>query len=69
MSRIKYSCPKCAHKEFEVGQFRAAGGFWAKVFDIQNRKFTTVSCKRCSYTEIYKADASELGSVFDFFVG
>ncbi|MBC8481186.1 MAG: GTP-binding protein [Planctomycetes bacterium] len=30
-------------------------------------EFTTVTCKRCSYTEIYKADSSTIGNIFDFF--
>lgn len=69
MRNLKYTCPKCGHHRCEVGEFRAAGGFWSKVFDIQNKKFSTVSCERCSYTEIYKASSNQLGSIFDFFVG
>ena len=53
--------------EYEVGQFRAAGGFLSKVFDVQSQRFSTVTCSRCSYTEIYKTDTSMLGNVFDFF--
>ena len=35
-------------------QLRAAGGFWTKIFDIQSRELTTVSCEKCGFTEIYK---------------
>ena len=66
MGNPGYQCPKCRNTEYEAGQFRAAGGFWTKVFDVQNRKFTTVTCSRCRYTEIYQADSSTLGSIFDF---
>lgn len=65
----KFKCPKCNNSQYEVDEFRAAGGFWTKVFDIQNKRFTTVTCTRCKYTEIYKVKSSELGNVFDFFVG
>ncbi|MCP4611072.1 MAG: GTP-binding protein [Planctomycetes bacterium] len=69
MAILKYTCPKCQNREYETGEFRAAGGFWTKVFNIQNKKFTTVICTRCRYTEIYQADSNKLGSLFDFFVG
>ena len=62
-----WQCPKCAHLEFDTDVFRATGGMFAKVFDVQNRKFTTVTCERCRYTEIYRVKSSALGSVFDFF--
>jgi len=45
----------------------ATGGFWSKVFNMQNRKFTSVSCARCHYTEFYAADSSQLGNIFDLF--
>jgi len=67
MKALKYACPKCSNKQYEVGQFRAAGGLWSKIFDIQSRKFTTVTCDRCKYTEIYKANSKMLGNIFDFF--
>ena len=63
----KWRCPKCANAEFETGQFRAVGGNLSRLFDVQNRKFTTVSCTRCGFTEIYKASSSALGKVFDLF--
>jgi predicted nucleic-acid-binding Zn-ribbon protein len=50
-----------------MGEARMAGSFWAKIFDIQNRKFTTVTCEKCSYTEFYQTPANKMGNVFDFF--
>ena len=67
MKHEKWSCPKCSNDEFETDIFQATGGTFAKLFDVQNKKFTTVSCTRCQYTEIYKADTSRLGNIFDFF--
>lgn len=64
-----YKCVKCQHTEYETDEFRATGGNFAKIFDVQNKKFTTVSCKQCGYTEIYKGTTSTLGNVFDFFAG
>ncbi len=69
MHSDKYECPKCQNREYRKDEFRATGGFWTKIFDIQNKKFTTVTCTRCSYTEIYKVSSSKLENVFDFFTG
>jgi len=67
MSHLNYHCPKCQHTRYETGQMRATGGFLTKIFDVQSKRFTTVTCKQCRYTEIYKADSSMLGNIFDFF--
>ena len=67
MQHDNWSCPKCQNREFETSQFRATGGNFAKIFDVQNRRFTTVTCTRCAYTELYRADSSTLMNVFDFF--
>ena len=68
MSQQKgWNCPKCGNTDFETSVMRATGGRFAKIFDIQNRKFTTVTCTRCRYTEFYMGDTSKLGNVLDFF--
>ncbi len=67
MQHQNWNCPKCGHRDFETDQFRATGGNFARFFDIQNKRFTTVSCTQCHFTEIYRTDSSTLGNVFDFF--
>ena len=67
MQTLDYKCPKCSHTQYEVGEFRATGGFLTKVLDVQSKKFTTVTCTNCKYTEIYKASSSMLGNIFDLF--
>ncbi len=62
-----YTCPKCENKMYKVGELRATGGFFSKIFDIQNQKYTSVTCKRCTYTEFYKTKTSGISNVFDFF--
>ena len=62
-----YKCPKCGNPEYETDQLRSTGGFLSKLFDVQNKRFTTVTCRRCRYTELFKADSSMLGNIFDFF--
>lgn len=67
MEQLNYTCPKCSNTQYEVGEIRAAGGFWSKIFDVQGRRFTTVTCSICKYTEIYAAESSMLGNIFDLF--
>lgn len=67
MEHANYKCPKCGNRTFETDEFRATGGIWTKLLDIQNKRFTTVSCTQCHYTEIYKTESSTIGNIFDFF--
>ncbi|BBB33039.1 conserved hypothetical protein [Thermotomaculum hydrothermale] len=62
-----YVCPKCGNREYKKGEMRATGGFFSKIFDVQNKRFTTISCTVCGYTEFYAKDSSTLGNIFDFF--
>lgn len=63
-----WSCPKCNNNQYEIDQFRATGGMLSKMFDIQNKHFTTVTCTQCTFTELYKTKSSNIENVFDFFV-
>ncbi len=67
MEHNNWQYSKCQNKEFASDQFAATGGGLTKFFNIQSKKFTTVTCTRCKYTEIYKTDTSTLGNVLDFF--
>ncbi len=63
---INFVCPKCRNTQCEIDQMRATGGALAKIFDVQNKKFTSVTCTRCRYTEFYKTDTTTIGNIFDF---
>ena len=68
MQHENRSCPKCDHKEYKVGEIRVAGSFWTKIFNVQNKKYASVSCSKCFYTELYKDQpSSRLANAFDFF--
>lgn len=69
MEKHPFSCAKCGHHAFNSDQFQATGGFWAKIFDIQNKKFITISCEQCGFTEIYKDKTSTGENVLDFLIG
>jgi hypothetical protein len=63
----KYTCPKCNNRQYEMGEIRTTGSFMMKLFNIQNIKFTTVTCTKCQYTELYKTSSNKFGNVVDFF--
>lgn len=62
-----YQCPKCNGRKPEVDEIRTTGSGFTKYFNIQNRRFTAVSCAHCGFTEFYKgAMHSGASSVLDF---
>ncbi|MCW0481970.1 zinc ribbon domain-containing protein [Gaoshiqia sediminis] len=62
-----YQCPKCGGRKVEVDRIRTTGDGFTRFFNIQNRRFTAVSCSACGYTEFYKGSPSgKMSDVFDF---
>lgn len=47
MEKRQYICPKCGCQQYESDRLQATGGNFAKMFDIQNKKFVTISCCNC----------------------
>lgn len=69
MDQNQYRCPKCGYDQFDHDQFQATGGNLAKIFDVQNKRFITVTCRRCGFTELYRGQASDGWNVLDFLMG
>lgn len=67
MPEFQWQCPKCGYDHYETDEIHTTGGAFSKIFDVQNKKFTAVSCGQCRYTELYKTETSALGNIFDFF--
>lgn len=66
MEKKNYVCPKCGCTGYTSDQFQATGGEFSKLFNVQNKKFITVSCNECGYTELYRAETSTGMNVLDF---
>ncbi|NLO84374.1 MAG: DNA-binding protein [Clostridiales bacterium] len=66
MQQKPYVCPKCEGTNYESDSFQATGGNFAKLFDLQNKKFITISCTACGYTELYRSNTSSGLNVLDF---
>ena len=61
MVATNFHCAKCANQEYETSEFRATGGFLSKIFEIQSRKFTTVTCTRASTQRSTRPTAARWG--------
>lgn len=68
MEKQQYVCEKCGNMHYVSDQFQATGGNFAKIFDVQNKKFITISCTQCGYTELYRSQTSGGMNVLDFFI-
>ncbi len=69
MQQTKYRCPKCGNTQAESDVIRTTGNGFSRFFDIQNRKFTVITCTRCKFSEFYKGTVSSIGNIGDFLVG
>ena len=65
----EYVCPKCGCRRYEADRMQATGGNLSRLFDVQNRRFTVVSCARCGYSELYRQKNSVGMDVLDFLIG
>jgi len=65
--KSNYQCPKCSNTNCEIGEIRTTGGFWTKFFNIQNKRFASITCTQCKYTEFYQSTTSKGENVLDFF--
>jgi predicted nucleic-acid-binding Zn-ribbon protein len=66
MDKKLFICSKCGCNEYDTDQLQATGGNFAKLFDVQNKKFITISFQNCGYTELYKANTTSGMNVLDF---
>lgn len=66
VQNVQYVCPKCGNRSYETDQFQATGGDFAKIFNVQNKRFVTVTCTHCGYTELYRSETSAGMNILDF---
>ncbi len=64
----KFVCPKCNGEEYVYGEVRASGGSASGLFEVSNRRFMCVSCKRCGFCEFYRMDGSMAYNIMDFLI-
>ena len=67
MEKQRYTCSKCDGMEYKGGEIRTTGSGLSRFLDIQNQKFSTVSCVSCGHTELYRLDGTGVGNILDLF--
>jgi hypothetical protein len=67
MEKKTWYCPKCENMTNEEDTVTMTGRTWSRFMNIQNRKFTAITCTKCHYTELYKGVSKGWESVVDFF--
>ena len=67
--KIQYKCQKCQNEKYIADVFQATGGGFEKLFDIQNKKFITISCTKCGYAELFRKETTTGMNVLDFLLG
>lgn len=63
---IKYTCPKCGGKEYKLSEMRAHYSLMSIFNSFGYRVFTTVTCRRCHYTEFYRIPLRKISESFIF---
>jgi len=66
---LKYTCPKCGGKKYELKGVIVQHSQFSQVFSIPGRRYTAVICERCRYTEMYNLPVKNINEAFDFFPG
>jgi uncharacterized protein len=64
---LRYTCPKCGNKQYEVGEMWNFGNFWESLFKYHYRRYTYVACSKCHYMEFYKIPRRMIGEIYNFF--
>ncbi|WP_458206927.1 zinc ribbon domain-containing protein [Haladaptatus sp. NG-SE-30] len=62
-------CPKCGHTSASTDSISTTDSGLSKMFDVQTKKFTVVSCDNCGYSELYKDVRNRGSDVVDIFFG
>jgi predicted nucleic-acid-binding Zn-ribbon protein len=66
---IKYTCPKCGGRQYEVKGVIMQHSQFSQVFSIPGRRYTAVICEKCRFTELYNLPVQRIHEAFDFSQG
>ena len=66
MTEHQYSCEKCHSTGYKTGEIRTTGSGLSRFLNLQNQKFTAISCDKCGYTDLFRTDGGgKIGNIFD----
>ena len=64
-----FKCGKCENQPYETGEIRTTGGGLSRFFDVQNQKFSHITCENCGFTEFFKRRSGKAGNIMALFLG
>ena len=67
MNQLNYKCPKYGNHTYITAQIFATKSTISKIFDVQTKKYTSITYECCTYTKFFKAKTNALGNIFDLF--
>jgi uncharacterized protein len=59
MNTVNFTCIRCGNTQYALDEFCAPRNYLAGMFSLHTMKFTTLSCSRCGYTEVFKGRKKE----------
>jgi len=69
MPVLRYTCPKCGGKKYDVKGVVIQRSQFSQIFSLPGSRYTAVTCERCRYTEFYNLPVQSIREAFDFFPG
>jgi predicted nucleic-acid-binding Zn-ribbon protein len=63
-----FKCSKCGCTSYTQGQSLTSGGFLSKILNIQTRKFVTITCNDCGFSEFYERYQNPIANVVDILI-
>ena len=66
MEQQMYQCPKCGNNTYTSDQFQATGGNFAKIFDVQNKKFIPSAASAAATPSFTAARQKTAGTCWTF---
>ncbi|EFC48002.1 predicted protein [Naegleria gruberi] len=66
--KVRFVCEKCKGSEYRLGEVRSCGSLMAKIFNVQNRRFITVTCSTCGHTQFFESTQSALANILDILI-
>ncbi|KAF0976778.1 hypothetical protein FDP41_004073 [Naegleria fowleri] len=67
-NKVRFVCEKCKGSSYRLGEVRSCGSLLAKIFNVQNRRFITITCKSCGHTQFFESTQSALANILDILI-
>jgi uncharacterized protein len=62
---MSYKCLKCSGGDYTKSEVSTTGGTWSRMFDYSSNFFTAITCSKCGYTELFRANSTGLKDLLD----